>query len=79
MSRAAAAAVVLAHAPFLLASATEPATRLAEGLVRDVAFAALGFGVDGGFWPVVDEWLAGHPNDRPRGLSEKPTDTGRQA
>ena len=74
MSRAAAAAVVLAHAPFLVASAAPRAAQLAESLVREVPFAALGFGVDGGFWPAVEAWLE-RPADEPRGLPEKPTDT----
>ena len=79
MSRAAAAAVVLAHAPFLLAAATPSATQLTERLVREVSFAAMGFGVEGGYWPAVEGWLARHADDRPVGLSDEPTDTGRQA
>ena len=52
---------------------------LADETVVLPSGSALGFGVEGGFWPGVDGWLAGHSDDRTRGLSEKPTDTERQA
>ena len=56
LQRAAAAASIMAHAPFLGAMGSSGSAPLAERLAGGVPFGILRFALDDDFWPVIESW-----------------------